>query len=74
MLLNYFVIFKFIASGPKFKKGFKVKNFSNVDIYSLMCKVLEIEPGVHNGSLEIVQNVLIIDQTKYKTGRKLNLS
>ncbi len=34
-----------------------------------MCKVLEIEPGVHNGSLEIIQSVLITDQSKYKTSR-----
>jgi len=57
----------FIASGPSFKQNFKVNNFNNVDLYPLMCKVLDIEPGLNNGSLYIVQNVLINPSDKYQT-------
>jgi ectonucleotide pyrophosphatase/phosphodiesterase family protein 5 len=36
----------FVAHGPAFKSGgYKVNNFHNVDIYSLMCFILGIQPG-----------------------------
>ena len=42
----------FVAQGPAFKKGFKIKSFRNVDIYPLMCHILDVEPSMHNGTLE----------------------
>ena len=54
----------FIAMGPAFKKGVKVKQFNNVDIYPLMCHVLEIEPSKHDGSLDNIKDVLKISGLK----------
>ena len=49
----------FIAHGPAFKQNYTVKSFRNVDIYPLMCFILEIEPGITNGSLENVLDMLM---------------
>lgn len=48
----------FIAHGPAFKKNFTVSMFRNVDIYPLMCYVLGIRPGVNNGTLEVVMDMV----------------
>jgi len=49
----------FIAHGPTFKQNYTVKSFRNVDIYPLMCFILEIQPGITNGSLENVSDMLV---------------
>ena len=48
----------FIAMGPAFKNGTKVSQFNNVDIYPLMCHVLNILPGRNDGSLDNIMKVL----------------
>ncbi len=59
----------FIAHGPSFKKKFKIETkIKNVDIYPLMCKLLGIEPGVNNGSLENIQSILVSIDFKYNSG------
>jgi predicted AlkP superfamily pyrophosphatase or phosphodiesterase len=54
----------FMAHGPAFKKGFKIKSFKNVDIYPLMCYVLGIEPATHNGSLSRVLDMIVNDHLR----------
>lgn len=48
----------FIAKGPAFRKNYKIENFDIVDIYPLMCAVLELRPGINNGSLSNVESML----------------
>ncbi|XP_029307876.1 ectonucleotide pyrophosphatase/phosphodiesterase family member 7 [Cottoperca gobio] len=48
----------FRAFGPDFKKNFVSEPFDSIHIYPLMCKVLQIEPAPHNGSLAVTQNLL----------------
>ncbi|XP_076076402.1 ectonucleotide pyrophosphatase/phosphodiesterase family member 5-like [Mytilus galloprovincialis] len=49
----------FIAFGPAFKKGLKNADpFNSVDIYSLMCHILGIEPAPNNGTLKNVLHIL----------------
>ncbi len=48
----------FIAHGPMFKKGYQAPPFNNVDIYPLMCHMLEIEPYPNNGSLTNIMHIL----------------
>ena len=48
----------FLAQGPAFKEGFVSEPFENVNIYSLMCHLLGIEPAPNNGSLQAVQHLL----------------
>lgn len=49
----------FIAHGPAFKKNFHLQPFNSVDIYPLMCKLLNIPQGRNNGTLSIVKQMLI---------------
>ena len=45
----------FYARGPAFKEGVAVEPFNTVDLYPLMCKLLEINPRPNNGSLDNVK-------------------
>jgi ectonucleotide pyrophosphatase/phosphodiesterase family protein 5 len=44
----------FISHGPNFKSNFTIQPFNNVDIYPLMCFLLDVQPAVNNGTLENV--------------------
>jgi len=48
----------FYAKGPAFKDNFVSKPFQNVDIYPLMCKLLDITPRPNNGTLDVVKHML----------------
>ncbi|ELU02519.1 hypothetical protein CAPTEDRAFT_2758 [Capitella teleta] len=48
----------FVAHGPAFKRDFKVDQFEIVDIYPLLCHLLDIEPSPHDGDLERVEIML----------------
>ena len=64
----------FVASGPAFKKSYVGKTFSNVHIYSLLCKILDIEPSPNNGSIAVVEHFLIDAlQSDFKTNKLLLL-
>jgi predicted AlkP superfamily pyrophosphatase or phosphodiesterase len=39
----------FYAAGPSFKKNYKLKELDNVDIYNLICKILNITPAKNDG-------------------------
>ncbi|KAM8735414.1 ectonucleotide pyrophosphatase/phosphodiesterase family member 7 [Acanthopagrus schlegelii] len=49
----------FRAFGPDFKKNFLSEPFDSIHIYPLMCKLLQIEPAPHNGSLSVTENMLL---------------
>jgi hypothetical protein len=49
----------FIAFGPLIKKQHKIDPFDNVDLYSLFCYMLQLEPGITNGTLENVKSLLV---------------
>ena len=47
------------AVGPDFKQGYRKPGvFSNVNIYSLLCHLLGIEPSANDGSVEAVKDML----------------
>ncbi|CAL1538506.1 unnamed protein product [Lymnaea stagnalis] len=52
----------FVAMGPSFKKNFSIETFNNVDLYPLLCHLLNLKPAPNNGSLDIVSQ-LLVDQT-----------
>lgn len=54
----------FIATGPAFRKGYKIKPFQNVDLYPLICHVIGVEPHSHNGSFERIKLMLKEFSTK----------
>lgn len=47
----------FLAAGPDFQKK-KLKPFPNIDVYSLLCYLLNLTPAPNDGSLEVFKPVL----------------
>ena len=39
----------FYAAGPSFKKNYKFKELNNIDIYNLICRILNIIPAKNDG-------------------------
>jgi ectonucleotide pyrophosphatase/phosphodiesterase family member 5 len=54
----------FIAQGPAFNQNYKIESFNNVDIYPLMCLLLDVKPAVNNGSIENVLRMLTLRYNK----------
>ena len=48
----------FVARGPAFKQNAVVESIDTVDIYPLMCHLLNIEPAPNNGSLQRAATLL----------------
>ncbi|ESO88927.1 hypothetical protein LOTGIDRAFT_153994 [Lottia gigantea] len=48
----------FMVKGPSFKAGATIETLNNVDIYSLMCHLLDLKPAPTNGSLDLVRDLL----------------
>ena len=46
---------------PRLKRNFVVQSFSILDLYALMCHLLDIAPQPNNGSLENVVSMLNLD-------------
>ncbi|KAF7644082.1 hypothetical protein LDENG_00228100 [Lucifuga dentata] len=49
----------FRAFGPDFRKNFLSEPFDSIHTYPLMCRLLQIQPAPHNGSLSVTQNLLL---------------
>lgn len=58
----------FVAKGPSFKEGYISSPFSTIDIYPLLCHVLNITPAPNNGSFDRVKELL--KETKSSCHRK----
>jgi ectonucleotide pyrophosphatase/phosphodiesterase family member 5 len=52
----------FFAHGPAFKQQYKIETFNNVDIYPLMCKILDVQEAPNNGSIERVYDMLMVQE------------
>jgi predicted AlkP superfamily pyrophosphatase or phosphodiesterase len=48
----------FYAAGPSFKKGYKIKELNNTDIYNLICRILDIKPAVNDGNPANIKGML----------------
>ncbi|XP_071356592.1 ectonucleotide pyrophosphatase/phosphodiesterase family member 3 [Trachinotus anak] len=48
----------FVSYGPKFKSKTEIEPFSNVELYNLMCDVLQISPTDNNGTYGSMNHVL----------------
>ncbi|MBP6977741.1 MAG: ectonucleotide pyrophosphatase/phosphodiesterase [Bacteroidales bacterium] len=48
----------FYAMGPSFKSGFRQPSFSNLDVYSLIARILDIKPAKTSGSLKKIKHML----------------
>lgn len=57
----------FIAAGPAFKVDHHVPSIDMVDIYSLMCQILDLVPVPNMGNLDNVRDLLKHPPVWYKT-------
>ena len=48
----------FYAAGPAFKKGYSFNRLDNVDIYNLICSILEINPAENDGDINNIRHLL----------------
>lgn len=48
----------FYAVGPSFKKNYRFKELNNVDIYNLICKILDINPSRNDGVPAHINGIL----------------
>ncbi|XP_062581552.1 ectonucleotide pyrophosphatase/phosphodiesterase family member 5-like [Saccostrea cucullata] len=49
----------FLAVGPNIRQNYQVPVFKNVDIYPLVCELLQIQPAPNNGSLVRVKSLIV---------------
>jgi predicted AlkP superfamily pyrophosphatase or phosphodiesterase len=48
----------FIAHGPAFKKGYVSEQFSNIEVYNVMCRILGLKPAKNDGDISHVSGML----------------
>ncbi|XP_015795008.1 ectonucleotide pyrophosphatase/phosphodiesterase family member 5 [Tetranychus urticae] len=48
----------FLAEGPLFKPSYLIEPFHSVNLYSLFCHILKIQPGPNDGSLSSISHIL----------------
>jgi alkaline phosphatase D len=48
----------FYATGPAFKRNYKFKELNNVDIYNLVCRILDIKPAINDGNAQHIKGLL----------------
>jgi len=48
----------FYASGPAFKKNYKLSELNNIDIYNLVCRILDIKPAKNDGDPAHIRGML----------------
>ena len=63
----------FLASGPNIEAGKKLEPFVNVNVYSLMCKLLEIQCLPSNGTFTVFRSVYKNKATKLGSASTLSL-
>ncbi|KAK4288129.1 hypothetical protein Pmani_038829 [Petrolisthes manimaculis] len=48
----------FVALGPDFRRDFEVEAFQNIELYNLMCHLLDITPAPNNGTWGALNHLL----------------
>jgi ectonucleotide pyrophosphatase/phosphodiesterase family protein 1/3 len=48
----------FVAHGPAFKEGYQAPGFDNIQIYNLLCALLNITPSANNGTTGALNHML----------------
>ncbi|TAL66980.1 MAG: alkaline phosphatase family protein [Bacteroidetes bacterium] len=48
----------FYASGPSFKKNYHFKELNNIDVYNLICRILDIKPAKNDGDPAHIKGML----------------
>jgi predicted AlkP superfamily pyrophosphatase or phosphodiesterase len=48
----------FYAAGPSFKRNYKIRELNNIDVYNLICKILDINPSKNDGDPSHIKGML----------------
>jgi predicted AlkP superfamily pyrophosphatase or phosphodiesterase len=48
----------FYAAGPAFKKNYRFESLNNIDVYNLICKILDVKPAKNDGNPEHLKKLL----------------
>lgn len=48
----------FYASGPAFKKNYQFKELNNIDVYNLVCRILDLKPAANDGDPNHIKGLL----------------
>jgi hypothetical protein len=48
----------FYAAGPSFRRNYKFRELNNVDIYNLVCHILNLVPAKNDGDPEHIREIL----------------
>jgi len=48
----------FYAAGPAFKKNFTFRELKNVDVYNLVCRIIDIKPSPNDGNSKTIKRLL----------------
>jgi alkaline phosphatase D len=48
----------FYAAGPSFRKNYKFKELNNIDVYDLVCRILNISPAKNDGDPSHTKGIL----------------
>ncbi|XP_041484492.1 venom phosphodiesterase 2-like [Lytechinus variegatus] len=48
----------FVAIGPGFKSGVEVQPFQNIELYNVMCELLDLDPAPNNGTMGSLHHML----------------
>lgn len=49
----------FYGSGPHFRKGYTQKSFQNLNIYLILCHLLDVEPAPNDGDWKAVRKMFV---------------
>ena len=53
------VMFCFVCSLKGFKKGYEAQGFENIQLYQLMCHLMNVQASPHNGTWAVVKDMLM---------------
>ncbi|XP_037044924.1 ectonucleotide pyrophosphatase/phosphodiesterase family member 5-like isoform X2 [Bradysia coprophila] len=62
----------FFANGPKFRKQYLHPPFDNLDLFNLICLILDMKPTRNNGTVENVRD-LLVDSVPESSGHNMVL-
>ncbi|XP_041484636.1 ectonucleotide pyrophosphatase/phosphodiesterase family member 7-like [Lytechinus variegatus] len=73
---NQWMVMKssFYAQGPHFKKNYRAEPFESVDIYSMMCEILSLDPAPNNGSRERYADMFASDAANLMVPTRVQIS
>ncbi len=63
----------FFANGPKFRTQYLHPPFDNLDLFNLICLVLDMKPTANNGTIGNVAN-LLVDSVPESSGHNMGIN